>query len=159
MQSSWLSLSKSSSLSCQCLFRCSSPNPGQCLWIQCVGHRMNAMTNSAGIQGSLPVLSIEEKGLGFDLRYSNASAATNVEYPSPNRKKTVTTEQALLTNQKPEPHVRRLPPESTMLATPLIIYCTSVVCFSGCLPSFPHAIGSQRDTGLAEARWSNMSAP
>uniref|UniRef100_A0A5K3ETZ2 MPN domain-containing protein n=1 Tax=Mesocestoides corti TaxID=53468 RepID=A0A5K3ETZ2_MESCO len=33
--------------------------------------------------------------------------------------------------------------------------CPSLV---GCLP-FPHAIGSQRDTGLAEARWSNMSAP
>uniref|UniRef100_A0A5K3G262 SH3 domain-containing protein n=1 Tax=Mesocestoides corti TaxID=53468 RepID=A0A5K3G262_MESCO len=28
----------------------------------------------------------------------------------------------------------------------------------GCL-SFPHAIGSQRATGLAAARWSNMSAP
>uniref|UniRef100_A0A5K3EV96 DDE_5 domain-containing protein n=1 Tax=Mesocestoides corti TaxID=53468 RepID=A0A5K3EV96_MESCO len=32
-----------------------------------------------------------------------------VEYPSPNRKKTGTTEQAFLTNQKPGPHVRRLP--------------------------------------------------
>uniref|UniRef100_A0A5K3G1N3 Ovule protein n=1 Tax=Mesocestoides corti TaxID=53468 RepID=A0A5K3G1N3_MESCO len=80
---------------------------------------------------------------------------TNVEYPSPDRKKTGTTEQALLTNQKPEPHVRCLPSESTTLATPLIIYCTSVV---DCLP-FPHAIGSQRDTVLAEARWPNMSAP
>uniref|UniRef100_A0A5K3FA91 Movement protein n=1 Tax=Mesocestoides corti TaxID=53468 RepID=A0A5K3FA91_MESCO len=33
--------------------------------------------------------------------------------------------------------------------------CTSLV---GRLSS-SHAIGSQRDTGLAEARWSNMSAP
>uniref|UniRef100_A0A5K3FKB8 NARG2_C domain-containing protein n=1 Tax=Mesocestoides corti TaxID=53468 RepID=A0A5K3FKB8_MESCO len=33
--------------------------------------------------------------------------------------------------------------------------CPSLV---GCLP-FPHAIGSQRDTGLAAARSSNMSAP
>uniref|UniRef100_A0A5K3F740 Ovule protein n=1 Tax=Mesocestoides corti TaxID=53468 RepID=A0A5K3F740_MESCO len=68
---------------------------------------------------------------------SKASAATNVEYPSPNRKKTDTTEQALLTNQKPEPRVRRLPSESATLATPLIIYCISSMSFSGWLPSFP----------------------
>uniref|UniRef100_A0A5K3FSR4 Ovule protein n=1 Tax=Mesocestoides corti TaxID=53468 RepID=A0A5K3FSR4_MESCO len=59
-----------------------------------------------------------------------------VEYPNPNRKKTGTTEQVLLTNQKPEPHVRRLPSESTTLATPLIIYCISSMSFSGWLPSF-----------------------
>uniref|UniRef100_A0A5K3G0V3 Uncharacterized protein n=1 Tax=Mesocestoides corti TaxID=53468 RepID=A0A5K3G0V3_MESCO len=83
----------------------------------------------------------------------------SVEYPSPNRKNTGSTEQALLTNRKPEPRVRRLPSESTALATPLIIYCiSSCPSLVGCLP-FPHAIGSQRDTGLAEARWSNMSAP
>uniref|UniRef100_A0A5K3FLU0 Spondin domain-containing protein n=1 Tax=Mesocestoides corti TaxID=53468 RepID=A0A5K3FLU0_MESCO len=52
-------------------------------------------------------------------------------------KKTGTTEQALLTNQKPEPRVRRLPSESTTLATPLIIYCISSMSFSGWLPSFP----------------------
>uniref|UniRef100_A0A5K3FJS4 Secreted protein n=1 Tax=Mesocestoides corti TaxID=53468 RepID=A0A5K3FJS4_MESCO len=60
-----------------------------------------------------------------------------VEYPSHNRKKMGTTEQALPTNHKPEPHVRRLPPESTTLATPLIIYCISSMSFSGWLPSFP----------------------
>uniref|UniRef100_A0A5K3F7Y1 Uncharacterized protein n=1 Tax=Mesocestoides corti TaxID=53468 RepID=A0A5K3F7Y1_MESCO len=95
---------------------------------------MTAVTTSAGIQESLPLLSIKDKGLEFDLRYSNACDATNVEYPSPNRKKTGTTEDALLTNQKPEPRVRRLPSESTTLATPMIIYCTSVVSFSGWLP-------------------------
>uniref|UniRef100_A0A5K3FTT2 Movement protein n=1 Tax=Mesocestoides corti TaxID=53468 RepID=A0A5K3FTT2_MESCO len=59
-----------------------------------------------------------------------------VEYLSPNRKKTGTTEQALLTNQKPEPHVRHLPFESATLATPLIIYCTSAVSFLGWLLIF-----------------------
>uniref|UniRef100_A0A5K3G3I1 Secreted protein n=1 Tax=Mesocestoides corti TaxID=53468 RepID=A0A5K3G3I1_MESCO len=73
--------------------------------------------------------------------------------------KTGTTEQALLTNQNPEPRVRRLPSESTTLATPLIIYCISSMSFSGWLLTFSHAIGTQRDTGLAAARWSNMSAP
>uniref|UniRef100_A0A5K3EVX3 Uncharacterized protein n=1 Tax=Mesocestoides corti TaxID=53468 RepID=A0A5K3EVX3_MESCO len=67
------------------------------------------MTTLAGIQGSLPLLTIEEKGLGFGSRYSNASAATNVKYPSPNKEKINTIEQALLTNHKPEPYVRRLP--------------------------------------------------
>uniref|UniRef100_A0A5K3FVT2 Uncharacterized protein n=1 Tax=Mesocestoides corti TaxID=53468 RepID=A0A5K3FVT2_MESCO len=98
---------------------------------------MTAMTISAGIQGSLPLLTIEEKKLGSGSRNSNASAATSVEYPSPNRKKTGTTEQALLTNQKPDTRVRRLPSESTTLATPLVIYCISSMSFSGWLPSFP----------------------
>uniref|UniRef100_A0A5K3EG47 Uncharacterized protein n=1 Tax=Mesocestoides corti TaxID=53468 RepID=A0A5K3EG47_MESCO len=74
-------------------------------------------------------------------------------------KKTGTTEQALLTNQKPEPHVMRFHPSPrcwpcrSLYTTPQS--CPSLV---GCLPS-SHAIGTQRDTGLAEARWSNMSAP
>uniref|UniRef100_A0A5K3G5Q1 Ovule protein n=1 Tax=Mesocestoides corti TaxID=53468 RepID=A0A5K3G5Q1_MESCO len=57
-----------------------------------------------------------------------------VDYPSPNRKKTGITEQALLTNHKPEPHLRRRPSESTTLDTPLKIYCSSFVSFSGWLP-------------------------
>uniref|UniRef100_A0A5K3EYB6 Ovule protein n=1 Tax=Mesocestoides corti TaxID=53468 RepID=A0A5K3EYB6_MESCO len=63
--------------------------------------------------------------------YTASPSEAIVEYPSPNTKKTGTTEQALLTNQKPEPHVRRLPSESVALATPLIIYCSSVVSLSG----------------------------
>uniref|UniRef100_A0A5K3FY39 Transmembrane protein n=1 Tax=Mesocestoides corti TaxID=53468 RepID=A0A5K3FY39_MESCO len=62
---------------------------------------------------------------------SNASAATHIENPSPNMKNTGTTEEALLTNWKPGPRVRRLPSEPATLATPFIIYCTSVVFFSG----------------------------
>uniref|UniRef100_A0A5K3G323 Secreted protein n=1 Tax=Mesocestoides corti TaxID=53468 RepID=A0A5K3G323_MESCO len=60
----------------------------------------------------------------------------SVEYPSPKRKKTGTTELALLTNRKPEPHVRRLPSESTTMATQLNIYCSSVMSFSGWLLIF-----------------------
>uniref|UniRef100_A0A5K3ER31 Uncharacterized protein n=1 Tax=Mesocestoides corti TaxID=53468 RepID=A0A5K3ER31_MESCO len=62
--------------------------------------------------------------------------STTLEYPSPNRKKTGTTEQAPLTNHKPEPHIKRLPSDSTTLATPPIIYHTSVVSFSGWLLIF-----------------------
>uniref|UniRef100_A0A5K3FYB3 SLC26A/SulP transporter domain-containing protein n=1 Tax=Mesocestoides corti TaxID=53468 RepID=A0A5K3FYB3_MESCO len=70
-----------------------------------------------------------------------------------------TTEQALLTNHKPEPHVRHHPFESTKLATPLF-YAAPLSCPSlvGCL-SFSHVIGTQIVTGLAAARWSNMSVP
>uniref|UniRef100_A0A5K3ESB7 Ovule protein n=1 Tax=Mesocestoides corti TaxID=53468 RepID=A0A5K3ESB7_MESCO len=55
---------------------------------------------------------------------------TRVEYTSPNSKKTGTKEQALLTNQKPEQRVRRLPSDATTLATPPVIYYTSLVSFS-----------------------------
>uniref|UniRef100_A0A5K3FDT0 Gamma-secretase subunit PEN-2 n=1 Tax=Mesocestoides corti TaxID=53468 RepID=A0A5K3FDT0_MESCO len=50
--------------------------------------------------------------------------------------KTGATEQALLTNYNPGPHVWRLPSESSTLATRLIIYCSSVVPFSGWLLIF-----------------------
>uniref|UniRef100_A0A5K3FK36 PPPDE domain-containing protein n=1 Tax=Mesocestoides corti TaxID=53468 RepID=A0A5K3FK36_MESCO len=71
--------------------------------------------------------------LGFDLRYPNASAATDVEYPSPSIKETDATEQALLTNHKPEPHLKNRLSASTTLATPLIIYHFSNVSVSGWL--------------------------
>uniref|UniRef100_A0A5K3FUH6 TMEM132D_N domain-containing protein n=1 Tax=Mesocestoides corti TaxID=53468 RepID=A0A5K3FUH6_MESCO len=50
--------------------------------------------------------------------------------------KTGTTEQALLTNHKPEAHARRLPSESPTLATTIIICCSLVVSFSGWLLIF-----------------------
>uniref|UniRef100_A0A5K3F5H2 Uncharacterized protein n=1 Tax=Mesocestoides corti TaxID=53468 RepID=A0A5K3F5H2_MESCO len=62
---------------------------------------------------------------------SASSDVATLQYLSPNWKNTATTEQALLTNHMPEPQVRRLPSESATLATPLLIYCTSFVSFSG----------------------------
>uniref|UniRef100_A0A5K3FCE3 Uncharacterized protein n=1 Tax=Mesocestoides corti TaxID=53468 RepID=A0A5K3FCE3_MESCO len=50
--------------------------------------------------------------------------------------KTDTAELALLSNQKPKPRVWRLPPEFTTLAAPLLLYCSSVVSFSGWLLTF-----------------------
>uniref|UniRef100_A0A5K3FPC5 Uncharacterized protein n=1 Tax=Mesocestoides corti TaxID=53468 RepID=A0A5K3FPC5_MESCO len=60
--------------------------------------------------------------------------------------KTGTTEQALLTNNKPEPHVRRLPFEPTR--QPLHSYTAphSSPSLVGCLSS-SHTTGTQRDTG------------
>uniref|UniRef100_A0A5K3FYN0 Prolactin receptor n=1 Tax=Mesocestoides corti TaxID=53468 RepID=A0A5K3FYN0_MESCO len=61
----------------------------------------------------------------------NWTCAYGVEHPSPDRKKAGTTEQALLTNHKPEPPVMFCPSKFPKPATPLITYCTSFVCFSG----------------------------
>uniref|UniRef100_A0A5K3F2F4 Uncharacterized protein n=1 Tax=Mesocestoides corti TaxID=53468 RepID=A0A5K3F2F4_MESCO len=47
-----------------------------------------------------------------------------------------TAEQALLTNHEPEPQVRRLPFESSTLATPLNTYNSLSVSFSGWLLIF-----------------------
>uniref|UniRef100_A0A5K3EHC1 Uncharacterized protein n=1 Tax=Mesocestoides corti TaxID=53468 RepID=A0A5K3EHC1_MESCO len=44
---------------------------------------------------------------------------TTLKYPSPSVKKTGTTEQASLTNHKPEPHVRHRLSEYPTLAMPL----------------------------------------
>uniref|UniRef100_A0A5K3FZ04 Cytochrome c oxidase subunit 1 n=1 Tax=Mesocestoides corti TaxID=53468 RepID=A0A5K3FZ04_MESCO len=84
---------------------------------------------------------------------------TPVGFSSSSRAIRAQRDTALLTNQKSDPHIRRLSSESTTLAAILIIYYSSAVSFSGWLLSSSHAIGSQRDTGLAEAWWSNMSAP
>uniref|UniRef100_A0A5K3FSJ6 Frizzled domain-containing protein n=1 Tax=Mesocestoides corti TaxID=53468 RepID=A0A5K3FSJ6_MESCO len=54
--------------------------------------------------------------------------------------KTSATERVFLTEHKPEPHVRSLTSQSTTLATPLatplIIYCSSFMSFSGWLLVF-----------------------
>uniref|UniRef100_A0A5K3F8U0 Fructose-bisphosphate aldolase n=1 Tax=Mesocestoides corti TaxID=53468 RepID=A0A5K3F8U0_MESCO len=72
----------------------------------------------------------------------------NVEYPGPSVNKTGAAELELLTNHKPEPHVKRHPPHCLRL-----LYTVSHACLSlvGCISS-SHAIGTQRDRGLAEAR-------
>uniref|UniRef100_A0A5K3F5K8 Ovule protein n=1 Tax=Mesocestoides corti TaxID=53468 RepID=A0A5K3F5K8_MESCO len=51
-------------------------------------------------------------------------------------KKVGSTEQALLTNQKPEPCVKRSSSESISESTTLIVYCISFVSFSGWLHIF-----------------------
>uniref|UniRef100_A0A5K3FGU6 Ovule protein n=1 Tax=Mesocestoides corti TaxID=53468 RepID=A0A5K3FGU6_MESCO len=85
---------------------------------------------------------------------------THVEYPSPNRKKTGTTEQALLTNHKPEPHVRCPLSESTTLATPLIIHCFSFVSFSGWLdPCVATSEGADILDRLASANSVSLCVP
>uniref|UniRef100_A0A5K3FHT8 Ovule protein n=1 Tax=Mesocestoides corti TaxID=53468 RepID=A0A5K3FHT8_MESCO len=64
-------------------------------------------------------------------KMSAPSCGATIQYSCPIRKKSGTTEQASLTNHKPEPYVRRLPPKSAKLTTPLNIYCFSFV-FSSC---------------------------
>uniref|UniRef100_A0A5K3FM60 Glycoprotein N n=1 Tax=Mesocestoides corti TaxID=53468 RepID=A0A5K3FM60_MESCO len=67
---------------------------------------------------------------------SNASAAANVEYPSPNTQNTGTTEHAALTIHRPEPHFSRHPSKSTTVATPLLSYYSSFACLPGWLLIF-----------------------
>uniref|UniRef100_A0A5K3G039 Transmembrane protein n=1 Tax=Mesocestoides corti TaxID=53468 RepID=A0A5K3G039_MESCO len=73
-------------------------------------------------------------------------------------KKTCTTEQALLNNHKTEQHFRNRPSESTTLATPLIIYCTSFVSFSGLLLIFLACYWYAGTQDWLRPVWSKMSA-
>uniref|UniRef100_A0A5K3FCX6 Ovule protein n=1 Tax=Mesocestoides corti TaxID=53468 RepID=A0A5K3FCX6_MESCO len=56
---------------------------------------------------------------------------TSEEYPSSSMQQNGKTKQALLTNNKPEPHVRRGSSESNSLPTPPIIYPFLNVFVSG----------------------------
>uniref|UniRef100_A0A5K3ELB0 Transmembrane protein n=1 Tax=Mesocestoides corti TaxID=53468 RepID=A0A5K3ELB0_MESCO len=93
------------------------------------------------LAANLPRMPLERRETEYWLKlvWSNMSArlyVATVEYPNPSMKETGTTKEALLTNQKPEPRVSHLPSESATLATPLIIYCSSIVSFSGWLLIF-----------------------
>uniref|UniRef100_A0A5K3F548 Ovule protein n=1 Tax=Mesocestoides corti TaxID=53468 RepID=A0A5K3F548_MESCO len=88
------------------------------------------MTTRTGNQKTLPLFFIGWKWLEFDPRYPNTSAAANVVYPSPCLKRTATTEEALLINQKPEPQIRSRPSESHTLLTSFIVYHFSNVSVS-----------------------------
>uniref|UniRef100_A0A5K3G533 Uncharacterized protein n=1 Tax=Mesocestoides corti TaxID=53468 RepID=A0A5K3G533_MESCO len=87
---------------------------------------------------SFKVIRIQRDTGLAEARRANMSAprqSPNVEYPSPNMKN---------------------PPRSPRRS----LYTAPHPCppLVGCLPS-SHAIGTQRDTGLADSRWYNMSAP
>uniref|UniRef100_A0A5K3ESF6 Uncharacterized protein n=1 Tax=Mesocestoides corti TaxID=53468 RepID=A0A5K3ESF6_MESCO len=61
----------------------------------------------------------------------NTSQRFGVKYPRPSMKKSGTTQQDSLTNQKLATYIRRRPSESTMLATALILSYTPFMSFSG----------------------------
>uniref|UniRef100_A0A5K3FTW9 Uncharacterized protein n=1 Tax=Mesocestoides corti TaxID=53468 RepID=A0A5K3FTW9_MESCO len=73
-------------------------------------------------------------------------------------KKTSTTERALLANHKPNHKSGTAHPNpQRWLYRSLYTSSHSCTCLISCL-SFSNAIGTQKDTGLAGARWSNKSA-
>uniref|UniRef100_A0A5K3G0W7 Uncharacterized protein n=1 Tax=Mesocestoides corti TaxID=53468 RepID=A0A5K3G0W7_MESCO len=88
-------------------------------------------------------------GASFNARVTPRS---HVEYPSLNRKKTGTTEQALLTNQRPEPHVGAFHPSPPRWPHRSLHTAPQSGPSLVCCISSSDAIGTQRHTGLAEAR-------
>ncbi|VDD76469.1 unnamed protein product [Mesocestoides corti] len=84
--------------------------------------------------------------------------ATTIEYLSPSIKEAGKTDQALLTNHKPEPHVGASPSEFMTLATPLIVVCSSVVSFSGWLLIFLVCHWHTETETRLKPGWSNVSS-
>uniref|UniRef100_A0A5K3FKT4 Protein S-acyltransferase n=1 Tax=Mesocestoides corti TaxID=53468 RepID=A0A5K3FKT4_MESCO len=73
--------------------------------------------------------------------------------------KTCTREQALLTNQRPQPHVGRRLSESTTLATSLIVYCSSIVSFFAWLHIYLACNWKAETQDWLRSAWSDMSVP
>uniref|UniRef100_A0A5K3G2Y8 Secreted protein n=1 Tax=Mesocestoides corti TaxID=53468 RepID=A0A5K3G2Y8_MESCO len=98
------------------------------------------MTAVVSIKGCLPPLCVAMTNLGFKGHHSNAFVATNVEYPSPNRKKTGTTEQGFI--DQSEARATRQTPSTRVLhagraAHYILLFSRVLLWLAAYLPRVP----------------------